>query len=374
MIRLRGLTWDHPRGFAPLAAAARRWSDLHPDIEIAWDRRSLWDFGEGSLEDVARRYDLLVIDHPVVGTAVELGLFEAFDAEELAPRTAAVGPSSASYRYAGSQWALPIDASAQAAAWRPDLLEAIGADPPSTWDEVVHLAATSGKVAIPMKAMDALCSFFTLSAGASASGPAAQILSDREADLIALRRLASLCEHIDGACFDRTPIQTLDAASAGDSIAFIPLTFAYSNYSRSGFAPDLIAFGDIPCGGAGGAILGGAGIAVSASSEQQPVAQRFARWLADVDQQRTIVVENEGQPACRDAWEDAHANELTHGFFRSLLPTLDRASVRPNAPGFAAFQTEAGKLLQGSLRRRESPEPTLERLTELYDPVRKASS
>src|SRR5690606_9265442 len=91
----------------------------------------------------AERYDLLVIDHPHMGTVNETGclvnLEEYISVEDLAMFSKqSVGPSFQSYHYKNSLWALPVDAACQAAAYRPDLLEAEML--PGTWDGVVNLA------------------------------------------------------------------------------------------------------------------------------------------------------------------------------------------------------------------------------------------
>ena len=66
IIRLKGMTWSHPRGFDPLVACAAAWREA-TGVEIVWDKRSLQDFESYPVEELARRYDLIVIDHPHVG-------------------------------------------------------------------------------------------------------------------------------------------------------------------------------------------------------------------------------------------------------------------------------------------------------------------
>src|SRR5205085_2994724 len=88
-------------------------------------------------------------------------------------------------------------------------------------------------------------------------------------------------------------------------------------------------------------------------------AAAFAAWVAGEACQRTVYVLSGGQPGNRVAWEDDLANEVTHGFFRDLLPTLDRAYLRPNAPGFPAFQAEAGPAVVECLRGRATAKGTL---------------
>ncbi len=67
---LRGLTWDHPRGYRVLDALA---GALGPEITVRWDRQPLEDFESRPLRTLADDYDLLVVDHPGLGEAVRDG-------------------------------------------------------------------------------------------------------------------------------------------------------------------------------------------------------------------------------------------------------------------------------------------------------------
>ncbi len=128
MRRLRGMTWDHPRGYQPLAENVARFAAAHPDIEVSWSRRSLRDFGVQPVEVLAERYDLIVIDHPFCGRARATGCLR--DLRPLFPAAffamlgrESVGPAARSYHYGGGIWGLPTDAACQVASYRPDLLE-----------------------------------------------------------------------------------------------------------------------------------------------------------------------------------------------------------------------------------------------------------
>src|SRR6185437_2561050 len=66
---LKGITWGHSRGFTPLVAAAQRFNEKHPDVSIVWEKRTLQQFADYPIERLIREYDLLIIDHPWVGTA-----------------------------------------------------------------------------------------------------------------------------------------------------------------------------------------------------------------------------------------------------------------------------------------------------------------
>ncbi|MCG8385332.1 MAG: carbohydrate ABC transporter substrate-binding protein, partial [Cytophagales bacterium] len=69
MIELRGIAWDHPRGYEPLIALSEMYSEVHPEVRITWDVRSLKEFGDMPVEDLIGRYDLITIDHPYMGQA-----------------------------------------------------------------------------------------------------------------------------------------------------------------------------------------------------------------------------------------------------------------------------------------------------------------
>jgi hypothetical protein len=45
MINLKGITWNHSRGLLPMVATAQRFSELYPNVNITWEKRSLQQFG-----------------------------------------------------------------------------------------------------------------------------------------------------------------------------------------------------------------------------------------------------------------------------------------------------------------------------------------
>ena len=111
-IVLRGIAWQHTRGYLPMVATAQRFSETHPGMDIQWDKRSLQAFADEPIGELAARYDLLVIDHPWAGFAAAAGVLLPLDehlpAECLAEQAAnSVGPSHASYSFASRQWRLP---------------------------------------------------------------------------------------------------------------------------------------------------------------------------------------------------------------------------------------------------------------------------
>src|SRR5215831_7169435 len=88
VIELVGTTWDHTRGYAPLAATAQAYQVAHPEVNIHWRKRPLQDLADFPIEALAETHDLVVIDHPSVGACAAsrcfLPLDEALSAESLA--------------------------------------------------------------------------------------------------------------------------------------------------------------------------------------------------------------------------------------------------------------------------------------------------
>ncbi len=163
---LRGITWGHTRGYLPVVATAQRYRELHPDVQIDWQIRSLQSFADESIATLSANYDLLVIDHPSIGEAASHEIFiplDKFLSEDFLQDQSnnSVGASHARYHIAGHQWALAIDAAAPVAASRPDLLEANGFEEPATWDDLLELAR-AGLVALAGLPLDCLMHWYSL--------------------------------------------------------------------------------------------------------------------------------------------------------------------------------------------------------------------
>ncbi|MGA0614291.1 ABC transporter substrate-binding protein [Paracoccus sp. KR1-242] len=370
MIRLKGMTWNHPRGYDPMVACSKIWAE-RTGVVIDWEKRSLQDFESFPVEELARAYDLIVIDHPHVGQITDEGCLVPLDVpgreqERAALASGSVGESYPSYAWRGHQWGFPIDAATQVLAWRPDLIAA----PPATWDEVVALAR-EGRVLLPLRAPHSLMCLFTL---AGNLGAPCMVEGDRMIDEVAGARvwdmLRELADLVDPACSGFDPIAVFEEmAKPGSQIACAPLIYGYVNYAIPGFRPNLIRFADIPvAGGAGpiGSALGGTGIAVSAFSAERDAAIDFAYWVASGDVQRGPFAAAGGQAGHAVAWEDAAVNAATSGFYRDTRATLEGAWVRPRHNGYMEFQEAAAQRITTGLAAREAAGPVIADVNRLF--------
>lgn len=373
-LRLTGMTWNHSRAYPPLVAAAQRFEEENPGVTIHWERRSLDDFGHAPLAPLARAYDLLVIDHPMLGDAFGQGILLPLD--DLLPQplltgleTNSVGPSFGSYRYEGRLWALPLDAAAPVASYRPDLLDRAGLPVPRNWEEVLNLAR-EGLAVMPAFPADLYLNFLGLYhslGGMPQTGPGTTL--DRAAGTESLLRLRALAALMPGRIYALNPICIYEMLARNDEFAYCPFAFSYSNYARSGFAAHPVHFADlagIRSGTRMCSVIGGTGLALSAQCRQREVALRFATYVTGETCQRTLYVQAGGQPAHRQAWLDGAANALTHDFFSQTLAAMQRSFVRPRHPGYVAFQQRAGHPIVEFLRAGGNPEAAVDEINRLY--------
>lgn len=380
MVQLQGMAWNHVRGVAPMKAATEEFRRARPDVNISWDARSLKDFEDYPIEPLAERYDLILMDHPFVGAAAEKQLLvplnEWLPAEYLADQMDnSVGPSYESYTWAGHQWALAVDAAAQVSAYRADLLDDIGAEPPRTWKEMLELVEilpSDVKVGMTLNPTHAYCSFLALCVSIGGRNFWTESTGiDLEVGTESLEFLRRLLPLIHQDSTEMSPIRLLDLMSRGDEVAYVPLIFGYSNYARFDFAPHLVQFMDIPCtrGEPIGGILGGVGLAVSNYSRHKQEAVDFAAYVANGECQLGLYFESGGQPGYRAAWLDSRVNQQSNNFFSDTLRTLDLAYIRPRKPGYNTFQEKAGKVIHQFLCNGGDGEEVVRTLNQLYGEV-----
>lgn len=362
-----------------MRAGIKEWEALHPDVAMSMAARPLSAFNDQPLREVAGDYDLLFLDHPMIGSAVEQGQLTALD--QLLPHSMlrslaadAMGSSHESYSWGGHQWATAVDAACQVSVWQDERLNTLRVAPPGTWPEVISLARDTSAVALPLYPSDTYLSLLSITATRhpDAAQPAECIGED---DIALLRELVAL---VDATYFDCNPPALLDLMSSSErhAPAYCPLTFGYSIYQRPGHAAHRLTFGDVPRHTleAGRSMLGGAGLAVSATAVHPREAAQFAAWAAGADAQLRVVVPNGGQPASRTAWLDPAADEASGGFFGATRRALERARLRPRDAGWPAYQHQAGLRLVELLRQQATERQILRALTTLRNSTRKDQS
>jgi len=371
---LKGITWNHSRGFLPMVATAQRFSELHPDVQITWEKRSLQQFADFSIQELAERFDLLVIDHPWAGFAAKTKSIIPLDnylpeAYLIDQQKNSVGTSYESYHYDGHLWALPIDAATPVAASRPDLLAKKGLRLPESFEDLMALA-NLGLVAFAGIPIDVLMNFYTLccSLGEDPCQNDDQVVSN-ETGIQALQLYRRLASKMDPANFNRNPIQVYEAMTQTDDIAYCPFAYGYANYSREGYARKTLHFHDmISLDGKTNlrSTLGGTGLAISSKCKEIAIAAAYAEYVGSGDCQQTLFFESGGQPGHLSAWKNEEVNRRSHNYFSNTLPALQRAFLRPRYHGSMYFQDHAGDVVRDYLMKGSSELQVMAALNELY--------
>jgi multiple sugar transport system substrate-binding protein len=374
-IQLRGIAWDHSRAFPPLVATAQRYEETHPGIRIRWEKRTLDEFGHKPVDELARQFDLIVIDHPWAGFAFEKGLVvdlnTVLSAGAIAELEAnSIGRTFHSYDYYGKLLALPIDAATPAPSWRVDIMERHGVRPPNTWAEAVAISRRKLAV-IPGFNADLFLHFLMLVKGLGAdicNGD--EEIAPHSVLRTAVELLRELVEPMPQEIYNWNPIQVAELMTRTDEFAWNAFAYTYNNYARLGFAASRLRFGNLISLEAGRSrlqsVLGGTGVAISASCKAITSALNYALFIASGNTQRSIYLQAGGQPSHRSAWDDEAADVLCGGFFRDTRATQDEAFVRPRYNGYVPLQTVGGVALQEHLRDGRGIAATLRRLNELY--------
>ena len=371
---LRGITWNHSRALPPLVAAAQRFEETHPSVRIQWEKRTLHEFGHADLATLAGNFDLLVIDHPMAGDAEATGsLLDLFpllsfgDIRDI--QEDSLGPCYSSYVYNGRLYALPIDAAAPAASLRPDLLQRKGLNEPKIWSDVIELAQL-GLVRMPGFTADIFLNFIGLCVSrGSAVAADPERLIDTEIGTQSLEQICELASLMPDEIYGLNPIGLYERMASEDNFAYCPFAYTYSNYARDGFATHPLRFTNpvlLDHGTPMRTVLGGTGIAISATCREASLAAEYSLFAAGRTCQRTLYGICGGQPARRSAWHDPLLNHLTDDFFLRTKTSIETAYVRPRYRGYVSLQESGGEAVVAYCKERGNARRTLDRLDALY--------
>jgi len=379
MNELRGISWDHPRGFDPLISASKEFRKSNPDVSIEWDVRSLKEFGDMPIEELVRRYDLITIDHPYMGQADKNGLLlklERYISKEVLAtlEKQSLGPSFEAYTYNDHVYALPIDAAALVAAERRDIITELGLSVPKTHRELsgFYKKVPQGFcVAWALCPTDLWCTFLTLCAQFAGPGFINNRMLERKAGCKALNKIKYHLDFLHPKSINWNPIQVLSRMGDEDEIIYSPFLFGYTNYSRIGYSKNLVSFSDSPkeIHAKISTILGGVGLAVSAETKKPSIAASFVEFAAGADIQENIYTLNGGQPANLIAWQSHRNDQICNGFFSGTISTLERAYLRPRHPGWNHFQEMGANLLHKGILKNRSSEILMNDLNDLYKTI-----
>jgi multiple sugar transport system substrate-binding protein len=375
-ISLKGLAWGHRRATGPLEPLVEAFRRERPDVSVEWTVRPLSDFEHQPIADIAGRYDLLIVDHPFCGDIAAAKAFVPLDAElpDILGDEADglyVGPSLASYRYAGHVWAAPIDAATPHAAYRADILDRLGEAVPANWAETIALGQRLRRAGLwlgaPILSPHGFATVASLMANIGrpiATDPDAPFTFDVDAMNTALDALDELVALSVPESLGWNAIDIEEAMVARDDIAFTPSVYGYATYAEADMRAPLrfSEFCGLKAPYANGSMLGGTGLAVSGSSRNREAALAFVRFSMGREAQDRIIPEHHGQPARTSAWDDPANDARFGGYYSGVRRSIEGAWIRPRRPGYIKFQAEAGKLVAAYCKRDIDRKTVLDRI------------
>ena len=176
-------------------------------------------------------------------------------------------------------------------AWSPAKLHRLSVPVPETWDELLRLASERpGVVVQPFSRMTTTALFFSLSVSLSDKGPRRLDSGSFAQALHLLERLFTASHGGHG--FQLGSIDALKLAMQGQNrMALVPFAYPYSCFARTdvvGQALQYRAHAKLPSRSAWHGVLGGAGIAVSATSASRAQALELLLWLTSSECQSTF--------------------------------------------------------------------------------------
>lgn len=372
-IVLKGITWGTSRGYCPLVATSKRFEETHPGVKIYWEREN-YDFAQGNLEETAKVYDIMMIDHPHVGSAATRKFLVPLDdylpAAYLKDQADnSVGKSHISYSYNGKQWGLATDAATPVAFYRPDLMEKFKAEIPKTWEDVIELAKK--KLAVfPCDPISNLMNFFMFCSTLKGNMfPDDKTVVDEDTGVKALRYMRDLAVLMSDEIYKLGTSPTHEFLISQDNVAYCPFTYPYCNYSRRGYGRKVLVFADIVTLGNNGILhstLGGAGLSVSATSQNRETAIEYIAYATSPEIQSSLYFEAGGQPGHRKAWLDDTNNMLSNNFFKNTLKSHDNSYLRPTYHKYLYFQGKGGVPIKEYLMKGGNEKDVLNAITDLY--------
>ena len=371
MIQLKGMTWDHSRGYDPMIATSEFFSKKHNNkIQINWEKRSLQAFADRPIDQMVDEYDLMVIDYPHVGEVSAKGLLQKFDIDEYQEelnllKKQSVGLSHQSYNIDGHQWALAIDAATQVSCFRKDLISSL----PKSWNDLLNLSKQN-KVLWPLKPVHAISSFYSIYNNITEEfNPEDKNFINKEFGIKSLEMMKNISAYLISDCFVMDPINTAEILSSDDDFYYSPYTYGFSNYSRENYRANILTYGNVlnlSNKGPHGTHLGGTGIAISNKSNHKDLALEYSYWIAGADCQQSLFYNSGGQPGNSIAWENQQINNECNSFFNNTRLTLNQAWIRPRHNGYMKFQDESGNIINEYLQSNTNESIIIDKLKKMY--------
>jgi multiple sugar transport system substrate-binding protein len=172
-----------------------------------------------------------------------------------------------------------------------------------------------------------------------------------------MQAMRSLVDQCSADVFQLTPITMMDPMSRTDEIIYCPLAYGYSNYSRSGFQPNLCLYTDMP-----GLRpeprdrIGGTGLAISASWHPAELRTMPHRSQKSLPADSLLRQRRAAGCAYRRMGRRPALRHVAAGFLPA--PAAPSSSVSsPDLQRLHPIQYEGGRMIHECLKQRRRGDP-----------------
>ena len=304
--------------------------------------------------------DIVMVDSIWTGTFAQAGFLSSIDAY-IAPFEAELVPAAINQRRVGGEiYSMPVTNEAKFLYYNADILERGGySAPPESWEEANRVAADLKEKGLVRyghiwgwhQAEGLVCDYTLLVNGFGG------VLADEEGRWLAdeencLRALEFMVDQLrsgaaDPASTSLSDREVVDSFAAGEHALLLNWSFAYGvlNNPESSNVSGQIQVGLIPGFEAAGTrsttVLGGSGLAVTASSPSPDWAWDLIRYITDKPRQIETFTIRSLVPVWSELYDSPEV-VAQHPYIKQMEQQYDYASWRPNTPNYA----EASGILQ----------------------------
>lgn len=371
---LSGVAFAHQRIMEPLRHAAAAFSARYPSVEISWSAHSLQKFEELSLCELSERFDFFAFDHPLLGDVLPHGCVVDLEAarpgirERLAPLS--LGLSLESYEVGASLYGVPFDGAVQSAAWVRNHVRSDSV--PASLTDLEAFVKRHGResVALPLQPAHAGCTFLTIVASVKPlQADEIRFYLDPSRVTRAYEMFCALTTLSSPRSIELDPIHLLEEMSAGDGVLYSPFVFGYGTYASATPGSESLSFGpSLPVSGeVNHALLGGAGIGISAQSTDQSIALDFIEFLMSDEVMIEIVGPHRGQGGLRNGWGGGSDPQMKKFFFEPTREAMETGVVRPRFAGFVNFLYSLGAELTSYARAGKTASEAIALINSLFE-------
>jgi multiple sugar transport system substrate-binding protein len=197
-----------------------------------------------------------------------------------------------------------------------------------------------------------------------------ETIVDDKVGIHAMEILKELIGFCDQKFNKKNPIQVYETlVNDLEKEIYCPFAYGYTNYSRKGYANNILTFGNVihgPSGKSLRTVVGGAGNALSNNCGEKDAALNYIQYNMSAQCQSTVYFDNGGQPGRRQAWHNLDTNKNYSNFFLNTIETIDNSYMRSRYNGYMHLQDNGCMILHEYLLNNSPSKEAFDKINRCY--------